>query len=159
MMPTLEAACRRTSTTSALVAFVSALGLVYLFHQNRGPVAIWMGLAFGLLAAMVAFFIVQRITRNRCRQKTPVLGALRGASAALLTFTITLSAHVCIEHKEGGFWISLLFTLAMGLYICGWIVAIIGALVGSYCERAYFTNPQANARASGSIEKRIKKNS
>jgi hypothetical protein len=157
MMPRLETPRRRASTTSAIVAFFPALGLVYLFHQHRGPVAIFMSLFFGLLAAMVAFFTIERITRHRWKQKTPVLGALRGAGAALLTFTITLSAHVCMEHKDGGFWISLLITLAMGLYICGWMVAIVGAMVGTYCERTYFPNLDANARANGSVETRIKK--
>ena len=74
MMPRLEASRGSASTLCAVVAFVPALGLVYLFHQHRGPIAIVMSLVFGLLAARVAFFTIERITRYPWKQKTPVLG-------------------------------------------------------------------------------------
>lgn len=146
MMPRLEASRRSASTLCAVVAFVPALGLVYLFHQHRGPIAIFMSLVFGLLAAMVAFFTIERITRYRWKQKTPVLGALRGAGAALLTYTLTLVAHVSVHHEEGRFWVSLLLTIGMGLCLLGWIFAIIGAMLGTYCEKAYFPKPDENPR-------------
>ncbi len=64
---------------------------------------------------MVALFTVERITRKRWQHMTPVLGALRGAGAALVTYTLTLVVHVCAFHNEGPVWISLLLTLAVGI--------------------------------------------
>ncbi len=46
MKPWLESPRRSASTISAMVAFGSALGPVYLFHHNRGPVAIVVSLVF-----------------------------------------------------------------------------------------------------------------
>lgn len=128
----------RAATLSAWVAFVSALGPVYMFHHHRGPVTIWVSLVFGALAAAVAFFAVASITRKRWMHVTPVLGARRGAGAALATFMLTLFLHVCVYAGEGPLWIMLLLTLGMGIVLLGWVVALIGAAVGIYCEKTYF---------------------
>jgi hypothetical protein len=135
---------RSASTISAIVAFGSALGPVYLFHHNRGRIAIFISLAFSLLAAVIAYFIVERITRDRWTHATPVFGALRGAGAAVATYTLTLVAHVCVNLTEGPLWVGLLLTLAFGIVLFGWVVAIVGAMVGMYCEIICFPQPDAN---------------
>lgn len=128
-----------------MAAFGSALGPVYLFHHNRGPIAVFISIAFSLLAAVVAFFTIEWITRRRWMHVEPVLGALRGSGAALATYTVTLVAHVCVYRNEGPLWVSLLLTLAFGTVLFGWIVASVGAMVGMYCEKTCFPKPAANA--------------
>lgn len=109
-----------------------------MFHHNRGSIALFITMAFSLLAAVVAYCTVLRITRDRWMHAKPVLGAVRGAGAALTTYTLTLVTHVCINQPDGPLWVGLLFTLGFGLVLFGWIVAIIGAMVGGYCEKACF---------------------
>lgn len=146
-MPRLESSIRSASTISAMVAFGSALGPVYVFHHNRGPVAIAISLVFSLLAAMVAFFAIAQTTRGRLGQMTPVLGAGRGASAAVVTYMTTLVSHFCAYHGEGAFWPLLLLTVGMGMALFGWVVATIGAMVGVYCEKTYFQRHDPTARS------------
>ncbi len=131
-----------------MVAFGSALGPVYVFHHNRGPVAIAISLVFSLLAAMVAFFAIPRTARYRWMQTTSVLGARRGACVALVTYLITLVSHFCVYYGEGAFWTLLLLTVGMGMALFGWVVATIGAMVGIYCEKTYFQWRDPTARSS-----------
>lgn len=147
---------KNASALAAMVAFGSALGPVYLFHGNRGSVAILNSILFSVLAALVAFFTVEMITRHRWAQRTPVLGARRGACAALVTYTVTLVVHACV-HGDGPVWIFLALTLAYGIVLFGWVIAIMGAMVGVYCEKTFFNSAMRLRERSAKAPPRIQK--
>lgn len=126
------------SRATAIVAGLSGGVLTWLFHSNSGSVAVLFGLSFGALSALVAYALVYRVARLRFENKTPVLGAMRGAALSVATFLIAVLSHTVFFPGQGGFLVSLGPVLFISLAMFGWGVAIIGAFVGAFCERRYF---------------------
>lgn len=123
----------------ATVALVAAFGPVYLYHRERGAVAVWLGLAFSVFAAAMTGLLTRKVVQGRSTVYKPVLGGKRGSGIALTIYASTLVVHVALFHHDGAFWIILSFTLVWGMALFGWSIALIGALVGIYCERKYFS--------------------
>ena len=126
------------SRTTAMAAGISGGLLTWVFHRNDGLSSLPIGVAFGTLAALVAYSLVYCLTRARLQDRRPVLGAARGASIGIATFAISVICHTAIFPGKGGFFTSLIPIMLIGLAMFGWCVAAIGACVGLLCERRYF---------------------
>ena len=127
-----------TSCISASVAGGFGGLLTLLFHFNRGAIALPIGLAFGVLSAFVGYLLVFYLVRRRYGNTKPVFGELRGSVLGTSTFLISVSAHTALFPGAGGFLSSIFPIMFIGLVMFGWIVALIGAELGAFCERHYF---------------------
>lgn len=126
------------SRATAIVAGIFGGMLTWYFHSDSGSISVLVGLSFGALSALVAYVLVYRGTRRRFENKKPVLGAMRGTALGVATFLIAVICHTVFFPGRGGFFVSLVPILLIGLAMFGWGVAIIGAFVGWFCERRYF---------------------
>jgi hypothetical protein len=97
-----------------------------------------IALLFSLLAGGLSYFIVHFVASRRIEKNAPVLGWWRGAIIALAVFVAVVLIHTLIFPGQGGFIVSALPVLFIGLAMFGWLVAIVGALVGVVCERKFF---------------------
>ena len=127
------------SRATAIVAGISGGLLTWYFHSDSGSISVLYGWSFGALSALVAYVLVHRGTRRRFENKKPVLGAMRGAASGVSTFLIAVISHTVFFPGRGGFFVSLVPIVFIGLAMFGWGVAIIGVLVGRFCERRYFS--------------------
>lgn len=126
------------SRFTAIVAAIFGGSLACLFHYNRGPISVLIGGGFGAVSALVAYGLVYRVTRSRVGIKKPVLGPMLGALLGLATFLVSVIGHTVFFPGQGSFLASLIPISFIGLGMFGWLVAIIGACVGVFCERRYF---------------------
>jgi len=63
---------------------------------------------------------------------------MRGAFLSVVTFLIAVVGHTAFFPGQGGFFVSLIPVMLIGLAMFGWGIAIVGACVGVFCERRYF---------------------
>lgn len=126
------------SRATALAAGIFGSLLTWLFHQPSGVIAMFIGAAFGAVSALVAYALVYRVALRRLENNKPVLGAIRGAALGIATFLIAVIVHTAFFPGRGGFFVSLVPILLIGLAMFGWGVAIVGACLGLFCERRYF---------------------
>ncbi len=133
-MSPVHAASRDTAIAAGIIGGL----LTWLFHRNAGAIAASVGMAFGALSALVAYALVYHVARRRLGNKKPVLGALRGAVLGVATFLIAVISHTAFFQGQGGFFVSLVPVMLVGLAMFGRGLAIVGACVGVFCERRHF---------------------
>lgn len=132
----------KTGLFAAGAACVTAGGLIILLYGwFELPALLMATLGFGVLAAAVSFVVVFFTVSRHIGRFLPVLGAARGAALAVLTFMLCLIPHAVIFSGSGGFVPSLIGQFVLGLVLFGWLVAIVGALVGYATDRVFFSAP------------------
>lgn len=141
-MNNLHPAHRSVRSASLFSSYVAALfsGLLILwFHSNRAfTEALPLAMFYSLFCAALVMYLTSRVARKRLGIAQPVVGALRGSLLGVATFVIAVIVHTIFFPGMGGFFVSIFPILLIGLGMFGWVVAIIGALVGAFCERRYF---------------------
>lgn len=134
MVGPIHAASRATALAAGFFGSI----LTWLFHYPSGAIAVFIGVAFGAVSALVAYALVYRVALRRLKNKKPVLGAIRGAALGIATFLIAVIGHTAFFQGRGGFFVSLVPIILIGLAMFGLGVAIVGACLGLFCERRYF---------------------
>ncbi len=126
----------KTCLFTASVSFTTAAALVALFYGwFELPVLLLTAAGFGALAATVSsIFVFFTVSRRMREGSIPVLGPVRGAVLALLTFALCLVPHAAFFTGAGGYLASLAGQLVLGLMMLGWLVVIVGAVMGLVVE-------------------------
>jgi len=132
------------TTAAAIAAAVAALGAACLklaflgeIPSERRSWVVTIGLC--IAAATAAFTLVYRICTRRM-EKEPVLGAARGALAAMATFLVCIVPHALLFPGPVGRLGTLAGQAIFGSALFGIPIAAIGAATGHIIERIIFSS-------------------
>jgi len=137
----MNLAVRAAAEAGALAfAFAAvAVAMLYILFAGVGVgSAIGTAAAIGSLAGVTVFLSVLASVTSRFPDKSPVLGARRGAAIGVFAVVVVVSAHAAFTFGSGGFLYSLLCQLVYACLLGGGPVAAVGALFGCSIERRYF---------------------
>jgi len=134
----MKAASIKSGLIASLAAIVGALAAAWFFavpawdDPNLVNLSILSGCS-GLLSFLLAMAWVEKRMQRNLRP----LGFLRGGFLAVVVLLFATSVHAILYGGAGGFILSLAGQILFALIAIGWLVFLIGGLVGITINRLF----------------------
>ena len=139
----MKAASIKSGLMASTMAIFGALGAAWFFAVPAwgDPNLLNMSIISGC-AGLVSFFLTAAWVEKRKSRNLAPLGFLRGGLLAVVVLIAATSIHALLYGGAGGFIVSLMGQILFALITLGWLVFLIGGVVGITINRLF--GPRGN---------------
>ena len=138
MSTAVRAACEAAGWAFAGVFL--ALALFFFFGRLSVPMGgfVAFAAAYALVGGVTALVAVTALVWSRFPDRSPVLGARRGAAIGVLVVVCVTTVSAFLHPGSGGLLYSLYGQLTWSVVVAGGPFAVAGAVLGRWMDRRIF---------------------